>query len=162
MTFPFPIIAPRKSVTLTQIASMSSFAHIGDMTGGGGLNGIFDGNTSTGVGTSTGATDTGYAGQNWGSGVSKNLGQVKVYRSGSNWSGSGASGTLTVYGKATAPGSRTDGTVLATAAYNDTLSSVTISVPSGASYQYHWVGWAATTPAGGYVSCAECEMWEWI
>lgn len=115
----------------------------GNMTAGGGLAASFDGNTSKAY-TSCSVnlvTNPAYVGKAFAS--AQTISQVIVYGASNGGYSDGSPGsmmTLSVYGKATAPASATDGTLLGSlAAFADTDATNPKTIPcSGAAYPYVW------------------------
>ena len=130
----------------------------GDVAVGGGLAAAFDGTTSQTEAASarrTGAT-TGYIGKSFSS--AQAITKVRLYAP-SDYGfagGTAVAWTATVYGKASAPASGTDGTALGTLSWTTSTGyEVKDIVCSGTSYQHVWV--YCDHPAGNFTGIAELQ-----
>lgn len=161
---PMPFVSPyNKELVQTQIAQGTGTT-IGDMTGGGGLSAAFDGNTDQAGGAANKNASSGYAGKDWGSGVTRTLTGAKVWgRNDAGYTDGGASVTIAVYGSNSAPSGPTDGTSIATVAAS--LADVNNSNPQeklsgfdeSTAYRYHW---ATITGGSGFVYFSEVQFFE--
>ena len=154
------------SAASASAALYSGGTNIGDFSAGGGLTAGFDGNTAQtpAAGARKTGNSTGYIGKNHGSSVYK-LSSAKVYpctASGdpAGFANDGTTFTLTLYGKATAPASATDGTSLGTTgsiSIAAALQTITSSDTTTA-YQYFWVAFTGGA-GGGSFYCSEVEFY---
>lgn len=156
------------SVTATAI-SQATGTNIGNMTAAGGLAAAFDGTTTqahTAAAKMTGGTGaTGYVGKNY-TGAAKAIANARVYATDGtgtvHWNTGSNSDTitLTLYGKASAPASATDGTVLGSTSFANgpsgtaaaTTPSPTItSSDTTTTWNYVWVAISTNAGTGGVV-----------
>jgi len=141
--------------------------NIGDMTGNGGLAAAWDGTTSQGFTTSArAAAASGYVGKQLS--AASIISRVIVYpptdlpSGGPGYSNAGSGdGTLSLYGKNSAPGSGTDGTLLATAAIANPQShagpDTLTSTDNVNTWAYVWVYFNRTSNDNTYI--AEVQLY---
>lgn len=153
----------------TQI-SQATGTVIGDMTSAGGNAASFDSNANQAHGSSSykgsNVTD-GYVGKDWGAGNDKTLTGFRVYSSNSRGftqAGGTENIVLRLYGKATAPASPTDGTLLGTiSAFANSESLITKEMLTGlvttTAYRYHILNVNKATTNDGPL-CAEVQFFE--
>lgn len=135
-------------------------SNIGNMSANGGLAAAFDGTTSqdNSASAATASGDSGYVGKNYSGVGGKKIGQAIVYPS--NLSGFyttiNPTVTITLYGKASAPSSETDGTVIGTASAADSTSPMTvISTDLTTTWNYVWARVSGGS-GGNQAYIAEC------
>lgn len=154
--------------------ALAGSTSVGDMSSGGGLNAVFDGifskaSTASAERTATGSVSIGsdpialssYVGKNYTGASNQTIAQATIYPSSDQGfsfgtftnTDTGASGALpapvivfNLYGKASAPSSSSDGTLLGTVTAGNSVAPITItSSDIATAWKYVWVEIAATT-----------------
>lgn len=155
------------SVVQTQIAQGTGTA-IGDMTSNGGLAAAFDGTTSQAFLASAfrnANQQITYIGKDWGAGNTKTVTGFRAYGSSDKGfkNNSYPNITITIYGKATAPSSATDGTSLGsvgpTTDSNGLIMEKLTGITTTTAYRYHWLAIDSSNSSDSNI-CAECIFFE--
>ena len=138
--------------------------NIGNMTGGGGLTGVFDGITGLNYPSCSylAASSVAFVGKQLA--APKIFGQAKYFGS-QNAGVGGTVGdpvTINVRGKASSPSSRTDGAIIGTITFADTANESSGRTITSTDLINSWnYIWADVSEPTQIPVCAELQLWEW-
>lgn len=133
----------------------------GNMTGGGGLAGIYDQNDAT-LGSIV--ATTGYHGMDWGVGNSHIVDKFVLHSESASFSGNnGGTATARLYGSNSLPANGTDGTALSNTESlpnvngTDNTATITTNIDTSTAYRYHWI---YHVNSYAELRCSECQLHE--